>query len=1007
VKRTEIAVSGAPPTEGVRLELNGSPTEDGLALEFLHDDRQTGTLARVLGGQIGFGEISVPVAVKLQRDIALSQEDRGSVAAKFDKERNVHRRLQARSQESGVRSQESGVRAQGSGSQGSPLTPDSCPLTPLAGEERIVRQLEVWKGPAEHEADSLGPCILCSRGRHGLAPRCPECNDPAAVLEELELTDDCGLRCSRCHRQFWSTPKTRDAILDATLRRDPACHGCPLEHSPEAGECRRSSVLLNFFRNRVLLLERLDLDLEDYLRWQRGAAPAGSRKAAQQAFHDHLAAVRERRERLPGPSVRKIADLLRVADLFSDVLAGVEQLHEHDVAHLDLKLANVCVRFRGADLDVKIIDLGLSDDPHTLAYLRQAEGPLSLWTDYSAPEFRRPRSHPMALDGCFGPKRCELHWPSRQGSADLPCAGDLLFIDDRDPAQQRWRVVGVRSGTGGGLLVRAQPEPEHRLWRGTGCDLPLPDEELRTGTGLGVVLEKHCGFPADVYSLGMLLLAVLVGRPDVGDFREALPGVQIELEEHLRDEGPLPSRALVQRLLSLPSKHLHVFHAYAQRLGDYGVAQPLAEELLGMVLRATLRGDSRVYYLRDRGADARPAMQRLRADLDAIRNAARNAFTTAWAAAVRDSRLVVLDRLRAMMSPAASSQPKQHAGGAEARQARLEPAERLVYPTLDLGAAGEGHCAEEVAYLAPMTSRNGDLPASMPGAVLDRWEQELSGLAGGSSAGRAWEFLLRYCRVFNLDAAGAGRFLECHAELVEKVSRTSLPKDLAEADERERVRRWLDDHEALAERVKAGPLFLAALREFMAVLQDRFLTPWARVLRAKILLLFRRSAVQVPLRRSERAAIHHEAIEAALERLAMVARDGVAAREQRRRDFERLLGSWKGWCAGRSWLGAVGRLEAEAVRQWNDLHAASTAWEEGWNEVVENLRQYLAEIATLLRPYDALLTLDGPEEVYVRLTRAQREALDRHAPEDAIAWLEENWPPPGDKLEGLFALWEP
>ena len=94
MKRTEIAVRGAPSTEALRLELSGRPGEEGLALEFLHDDRQTGTLARVLGGWVGLGEVSVPVAVKLQRDIALSQEDRGSVAAKFDKERNVHRRLQ-------------------------------------------------------------------------------------------------------------------------------------------------------------------------------------------------------------------------------------------------------------------------------------------------------------------------------------------------------------------------------------------------------------------------------------------------------------------------------------------------------------------------------------------------------------------------------------------------------------------------------------------------------------------------------------------------------------------------------------------------------------------------------------------------------------------------------------------------------------------------------------------------------------------------------------------------
>src|SRR5262249_29158421 len=146
VKRTEIAVQGAPSTGALRLELNGRPGEDGLQLEFLHDERQTGTLARVLGGRVGLGEVTVPAAVKLPRGHGLSQEDRGSVAAKFDKERNVHRRLQ-----------------------------DCAEAT---GAERVVRQLEVWAGPAEQEADALEPCILCARARHGLTPRCPECNQP-------------------------------------------------------------------------------------------------------------------------------------------------------------------------------------------------------------------------------------------------------------------------------------------------------------------------------------------------------------------------------------------------------------------------------------------------------------------------------------------------------------------------------------------------------------------------------------------------------------------------------------------------------------------------------------------------------------------------------------------------------------------------------------------------------------------------------------------------------------
>jgi len=47
------------------------------------------------------------------------------------------------------------------------------------------------------------------------------------------------------------------------------------------------------------------------------------------------------------------------------------------------------------------------------------------------------------------------------------------------------------------------------------------------------------------------------------------------------------------------------------------LARPLAEELLGVVLRATLRGDGPGFYVTDRGADARPGLRRLRAAIDA------------------------------------------------------------------------------------------------------------------------------------------------------------------------------------------------------------------------------------------------------------------------------------------------------------------------------------------------------------------------------------------------------
>jgi len=732
--------------------------------------------------------------------------------------------------------------------------------------------------------------------------------------------------------------------------------------------------------------------MEDYLRWRGDSSASGARKAARQAFDAHRRLVQQRRDRLPSLSVAKVSDLLSVADLFSDIVAGVEHLHRNGVAHLDLKPANICVRFRGPDLDVKIIDLGLSDDPNTLAYLRQAEGALSLWTDYSAPEFRRPRARPIGVDGRFREDACELDWPRPESATlELPCPGDLLFFDDRDLTRQRFRVVSTKPGRDGWLWVQAQSEPQHRLWLGEAHDVPPFGPEARTRTDLAVVLEKHCGFPADIYSLGMLLVAVLVGRPEVGDFREALVGVYIELEEPLREQPHLPSRALVQRLLSKSSKHLQVFHSYAHRLACYGVAQPLAEELLGIALRATLRGDSPALYLADRGADARSALQRLRADLDAVRSALRNALTAAQAAVVREVRLAVLDHLRGRLHDRATD-PRP--------VPRSDPTGKLLYPALDLGAAGEDFCERELVYLSPL--------ARQPSSVLNRWERELTAPTEDAAiGGRPHDFLLRYCRRIEPSDAAPAELLRRLQVLAEQAAQTGQSTDPAQADDRERVLRWIDEHQALAARLECMERFLRIFSDFTSGLKEKLLTPWARALRTRRFVVFRRNVAHVPLSRSERAAIRDGEGATALDNLTAAVQQSMEVHDQRTLAFDNALAKWRSWCSGHAWVESVRQLEVEATRQRQDVQERCARWDEGWSEAARALRQYLNQITSILMAYEPLLlSRAAPEEFSVRLTRARREALDLRAADRAAGWLQENWPRPSDRVEAVFALWQ-
>jgi hypothetical protein len=111
--------------------------------------------------------------------------------------------------------------------------------------------------------------------------------------------------------------------------------------------------------------------------------------------------------------------------------------------------------------------------------------------------------------------------------------------------------------------------------------------------------------------------------------------------------------------------------------------------------------------------------------------------------------------------------------------------------------------------------------------------------------------------------------------------------------------------------------------------------------------------------------------------------------------------------AGRSWLAALAQLETEALRQRQGLEARFDAWDRDWSASLNRLRDFLAQVNTLLRPYDPLLSANpAPEELTIRLTRAQRDALSLQVAGEAITWMEQNWPAPDENMEAVFALWE-
>jgi hypothetical protein len=296
--------------------------------------------------------------------------------------------------------------------------------------------------------------------------------------------------------------------------------------------------------------------------------------------------------------------------------------------------------------------------------------------------------------------------------------------------------------------------------------------------------------------------------------------------------------------------------------------------------------------------------------------------------------------------------------------------------------AGDPYRTSELAYL----------PSSCaPASLLERWERDLTDLGGdGSRAVRGWDFLARYCRRIDLGPALAAQFLERYHELVEHVVKTRASKEPTQTEERDRVLLWVDNFQPLVERLEAGATFLARLEDFLPILKERFLTPWDRALKAKRLFFFRRNVAHLPLNHTERSAIRDAEIESVLHGLETAVQQGRAVAQQRARGFHAALEEWRSRYASRSWLDGLTRLEADAVDQRRQIEECCAIWLQDWKLAFGQLRDCLTQIRTVLGRYDQLLSGGVlSEEVALRLTRAQREAIDLRAAEAGLCGYKE------------------
>ena len=573
-----------PNDSTASIRIRARPSSRGGELLRLHDEG-IGTYARVFLGRLRAACGWRRVAIKLQRDEVASDfaYDHQIVSAKFDEELANHLELQR------------------SGSTHNSLRAGPIPIVRLLPRPSHL-QRNGSLSLTSHEV--LPPCLFCLRARHALRLLGRDGEPlhqgpPSGSQRYLESQHEASFT-GRCYSDHL------DDVVRSTIGRDPsACASCEFRGGQQPDSCLEHLRYVNLFENRILFYKPLDLSLHDALRWWKGERrPLAARsRRALRAIEARLRRW-QRRVCTGSPdeaSLRSILDLRLRIDLFQQTLRGVEALHARGIPHLDINPENICLKVMRGRIHAQLIDLGMAANPKFTAKDQHEK---RLWprrADFAAEECQR-----LSI---FLDRQLFIQIATHQLASRIPlCRGDQLHYENPDCSRNTMLFE----------VVSCVPREVCIPGFGTFPFLCEVDGSICSGTtpaGLELKIIPQRGPAADVFSMGMVLASLLMQDTSGDELRRELGKIDESLFSHWQSDGPdrapIPGRVLVRRVLSRPDEHSRWFRDRVEALRSYRDATPLAEELLGIALRALLRSNHHHPYLEDRGGDARLALQAL------------------------------------------------------------------------------------------------------------------------------------------------------------------------------------------------------------------------------------------------------------------------------------------------------------------------------------------------------------------------------------------------------------